>query len=296
MSDIRALLARRAIELADGVYPERDDKPAHSVEEWLRVCVSRLPDPAVYASGKFARQVNALEARVHDLDDAALRATMREVVARMQTRGLRDDLAAQAFARVREASRRVLGMRHHDVQIIAGWALLRGKVAEMATGEGKTLAATLSACTVAATGAAVHVVTVNDYLAGRDAESNAPLYRFFGLSVGCVQQGMPIDERQRQYACDVVYVSNKELTFDYLKDRIALGSLSAAQAKLRRLRDAHLAPHPILRGLHMAIVDEADSVLIDEARTPLIISETLPDELGEAIYHQSIELARQQVL
>lgn len=279
--------------MADGVYPERDDKPAHSVEEWLRAGVSHLPDPAVYASRKFVRQANALETRIRDLDDAALRNRMREVTAHMQIRGLRDDLVAQAFALVRETSRRILGMRHYDVQLLAGRALLRGKVAEMATGEGKTLAATLSACTVAATGAAVHVVTVNDYLAKRDAEGNEPLYRFFGLSVGAIEQGMPIDERQRQYACDVVYVSNKELTFDYLKDRIALGSLSAAQSKLRRLRDAHCAPHPILRGLHMAIVDEADSVLIDEARTPLIISETLPDELGEAVYCQSIELARQ---
>jgi preprotein translocase subunit SecA len=293
VSDVRALLAGRAIEMADGIYPERDDKPAHSVEEWLRACVSYLPDCAFHASGKFTRQVNMLDARLRGQDDDALRGAMLEIAARMQTCGLRDDLVAQAFARVREASRRVLEMRHYDEQLLAGRALLRGKVAEMATGEGKTLAATLSACTVAATGAAVHVVTVNDYLARRDAENNTPLYQFFGLSVGAVEQGMSIDERQRQYARDVVYVSNKELTFDYLKDHIALGSLSAAQLKLRRLQGMRAMPRPILRGLHMAIVDEADSVLIDEARTPLIISETLPGELGEAIYHQSIELARQ---
>jgi preprotein translocase subunit SecA len=218
---------------------------------------------------------------------------MRRTGALMRAQGLSDDLVIRAFALVREASGRVLGMRHHDVQLIAGRALLQGRIAEMATGEGKTLAATLSVCTAVAAGAAVHVVTVNDYLAGRDAAGNEALYTFFGLSVGVVEQEMPIDERQRQYARDVVYVSNKELTFDYLKDRIALGGLSAPQLKLRRLRGGHSAPRAILRGLHMAIVDEADSVLIDEARTPLIISETLPDELGEAVYQQAIALARQ---
>ena len=142
-------------------------------------------------------------------------------------------------------------------------------------------------------GAAVHVVTVNDYLAERDAEDNTPLFTFFGLTIGVVKQDMSIDERRALYGRNVVYVSNKELTFDYLKDRIALGATISSQLKLRRLSRGSGATDSILRGLHVAIVDEADSVLIDEARTPLIISETLPDDLGEDIYQQAISVAGQ---
>ncbi len=290
MSDARALLIGRGIEVADGAYLERADRPVHAVEEWLRAWMTLFGGTA-RRTGRFVRQVNALEAQVQAQDDDGLRGAMREVAARLQTQGLQEEWVAQSFALVREASRRILGMRHHDVQLLGSWVLLQGRIAEMATGEGKTLAATLAVCTAAAAGAAVHVVTVNDYLAERDAEDNAPLYAFFGLSLGVVKQDMPIDERRQQYACDVVYVSNKELTFDYLKDRIALGDISDAQLKLRRLRGGMAAPVSLLRGLHLAIVDEADSVLIDEARTPLIISETLPDDLDEAVYHEAIELA-----
>ncbi|GHU45683.1 hypothetical protein AGMMS50289_17370 [Betaproteobacteria bacterium] len=293
MFDARALLAGRDIEVADGAYLEQADPPAQAVEEWLRGWVARLPERRVSASGNFVQQVNALETEISAQSDDDLRRSLRGVAARMQLRGFRDELVARAFAIVREAAQRSLGMRHYDVQLLAGQALLRGRIAEMATGEGKTLAATLSVCTAAVGGVAVHVVTVNDYLAERDAKDNTPLYAFFGLSVGIIQQDMPIEDRRQQYACDVVYVSNKELTFDYLKDRIALGGISDAQLKLRRLRGAYAAPVSLLKGLHMAIVDEADSVLIDEARTPLIISETLPDELGAEIYHQAIDMARQ---
>jgi preprotein translocase subunit SecA len=135
------------------------------------------------------------------------------------------------------------------------------------------------------------VVTVNDYLATRDAEENEPLFTFLGFSAGNVKQGDEVPDRQIQYGRDIVYVSNKELTFDYLKDRISHGTVLHAHQKLRALFGARAATPPILRGLHVAIVDEADSVLIDEARTPLIISETLPDDLGREVYEQAIELA-----
>lgn len=293
MSDVRALLAGRGIEVGDGAYIERAEPPAHRLEEWLRALVARLARGTADRGGRFVRQVNALEDGFRAMDDEGLRAAMRMAARQMQKAGFRDDLVAQAFAAVREASRRILGMRHHDVQLLAGQAILRGRIAEMATGEGKTLAATLGVCTAAAAGAAVHVVTVNDYLAERDAEDNAPLYAFFGLSVGVVKQDMPIEDRRSKYAQDIVYVSNKELTFDYLKDRIAIGGLLASQIKLRRLQTARSTAASILRGLHVAIVDEADSVLIDEARTPLIISETLADDLGEEVYHQAIRLAGQ---
>lgn len=293
MSDVRALLVGRAIEVADGAYPERAEKPVHAVEEGLRALVTRFAGGTAKRSGHFVRQVNAQEDRIRAQDDDGLRTAMHVVVKRMQQEGFREELVAQAFALVREASQRVLGMRHHDVQLLAGQALLQGRIAEMATGEGKTLAATLAVCTAAAAGATVHVVTVNDYLAERDAENNAPLYAFFGLTPGIVKQDMQTEERRVQYAKDVVYVSSKELTFDYLKDRIALGGTSALQLKLRRLQRADPVPASILRGLHVAIVDEADSVLIDEARTPLIISETLPDELGKEVYHQALTVAHQ---
>lgn len=293
MSDARALLIGRGIELGDGAYLERSDQAVHAVEEWLRALVARLLGGKARRNSSFVRQVNAQEDEFKTLPDDTLRSAIREITTRMQTAGFREDLLARAFAIVREASRRTLGKRHHDVQLLAGQALLRGRIAEMATGEGKTLAATLGVCTAALAGAAVHVVTVNDYLAERDAEDNTPLFTFFGLSVGVVKQDMAIDDRRALYDRDVVYVSNKELTFDYLKDRIALGGTIASQLKLRRLGRGRGAASGILRGLHVAIVDEADSVLIDEARTPLIISETLPDDLGEEIYQQAIAVAGQ---
>jgi preprotein translocase subunit SecA len=293
VSDVRALLVGRGIEVGDGIYPERLPQPVSALEEWLRDWLVRIVPSKASRDSRFVRQVNAWEAQVTALPDQDLRTDMRQVAIAMQTAGLSEPLLTQAFALIREASRRTLGKRHHDVQILAGQALLRGQIAEMATGEGKTLAATLGVCTAALAGAAVHVVTVNDYLAERDAEENAPLYAFFGLTVGVVKQDMTIDDRRNEYAKPIVYVSNKELTFDYLKDRIALGAIPLSQLQLRRLRSLKSAASPILRGLQVAIVDEADSVLIDEARTPLIISETLPDDLSQDIYRQAIELAQQ---
>lgn len=290
MSDVRALLVGQSVTVGDGVYAERVQQPVHRVEEWLRALTARLTGGTAKRTGRFVRRVNALEDDARGKDDEGLRQTMRVVAKDMQKAGLRDDLLARAFALIREASRRTLGMRHHDVQLIAGQALLHGKIAEMATGEGKTLAGTLGVCTAALAGAAVHVVTVNDYLAERDAEDNTPLFAFFGLTVGVVKQDMPIEERRSLYAKDIVYVSNKELTFDYLKDRIALGATLAAQLRLRRLLRGRAASPLILRGLHVAIIDEADSVLIDEARTPLIISETWPDDLDKDVYYRAIGL------
>ncbi|HZX33538.1 MAG TPA: preprotein translocase subunit SecA [Rhodocyclaceae bacterium] len=291
MSDVRALITGRGIEVSDGAYLERLEQPDHQVEEWLRAAAARFVVGGTKRTGRFVDRVNALEESVRTRSDDGLRQGLQASAKQMQKFGFRDDLIAEAFAVIREASRRTLGKRHHDVQLLAGHTLLRGRIAEMATGEGKTLAATLGVCTAAAAGAAVHVVTVNDYLAERDAEENLPLYSFFGLEVGVVKQDMAPDDRRGEYAKDIVYVSNKELTFDYLKDRIALGATMASQLKLRRLQRSHSAPVSILRGLHVAIVDEADSVLIDEARTPLIISETLPDDLDQEVYRQALTLA-----
>jgi preprotein translocase subunit SecA len=297
MANVSALLKGRSLKVSDGVYLERAHEREPIFEEYLRALFARAPKLRSRAKRirKFVAAANAAEADIHVLSDQNLVADLSATCIEMRQEGLTDRLLARAFAAVREASLRTLGMRHHDVQLIGGWALLQGMIAEMETGEGKTLVATLAACTAAAAGASVHVITVNDYLAERDAKLNSPLYNFFKLRVGVVIQGLSPEQRRAEYACDVVYVSNKEVVFDYLKDRIATGEALATHYRLRRLYGAGQQPSVILRGLHVAIVDEADSILIDEARTPLIISETVADEHGGELYHTALGLARRLV-
>jgi preprotein translocase subunit SecA len=229
-----------------------------------------------------------------DLSDDELRGSTSELRALLQRDGFTDEAVARSFAVVREAATRTLGKRHFDVQLAGGWVLLHGMVAEMETGEGKTLVATLPACTAALMGVPVHIVTVNDYLASRDAGLMRPLYEFLGLSVGSVVSQMPAPEKQAAYRCDVTYCTNSQLVFDYLLDRITLGD----RDDRRRLQIERLGGRPdrrrqlLQRGLHFAIVDEADSVLVDEARTPLIISEPGVDELEQEIYGTAVDLAR----
>jgi preprotein translocase subunit SecA len=292
------LLRRGGIELGDSLYLERGDPREGKFEDFLRGVVSKLPRPelARWRLRRFVASVNAQETEVRALDDAGLLARFQLACRDMRRRGFEDALVARAFAVVRESSRRIFGMRHHDVQLIGGWALLQGRIAEMATGEGKTLVATLAACTAAGAGAAVHVITVNDYLATRDAESNLPLYAALKLSVGAISADVKPEQRREQYARDIVYVSNKEVVFDYLKDRLAAGGLAQSRLRIRKLRGGRAAPM-LLRGLHVAIVDEADSVLIDEARTPLILSETEePGEEEAALFNTAVRVARGLVL
>jgi preprotein translocase subunit SecA len=292
VSDVRALLAGRDLRLGDGPYLERLDARRSRWEDRLRALLDSRPRFDGRRVRAFLAATAAREDAARAASDQQVRERLNAVAHRMRLEGFVDAILPDAFALIREASRRTLGMRHHDVQLLAGRALLQGRLAEMSTGEGKTLAATLAACAAAATGAAVHVVTVNDYLAERDAEHNRPLFDFLGMSAGVVLQDMAVPDRRKAYACDIAYVSNKELTFDYLKDCIALGEVSLTQQRIRELAGGARGEPPILRGLHFAIIDEADSVLIDEASTPLIISETLPDDLDPAVYAQSVELAR----
>ncbi|TMH04897.1 MAG: preprotein translocase subunit SecA [Betaproteobacteria bacterium] len=204
---------------------------------------------------RVVEQVNALEPSFESLDDAALRAKTDEFKQRVAAGTALDDLLPEAFAAVREAGKRTLKMRHFDVQLIGGMALHDGKIAEMRTGEGKTLMATLPVYLNALAGKGVHVVTVNDYLARRDAEWMGRLYSFLGLTVGVNLPQMPREEKQAAYAADVTYGTNNEFGFDLLRDNMVYELADRVQ-----------------RGLHYAIVDEVDSILIDEARTPLIIS------------------------
>jgi preprotein translocase subunit SecA len=212
-------------------------------------------------------QVNALEPAINELSDEQLRAKTAEFKQRLANGETLDDLLPEAFAVVREAGRRVLNMRHFDVQLIGGAVLHKGKIAEMKTGEGKTLVATLPAYLNALEGKGVHVVTVNDYLARRDSEWMGKIYRFLGMTVGVIQHELNDAERQVAYAADITYGTNNEFGFDYLRDNMKF----------------ELA-HYVQRGHNFAIVDEVDSILIDEARTPLIISG--PAEESTDLYYE----------
>ncbi len=204
--------------------------------------------------------INELEPEVAALSDQDLRARTGAFRRQIADGASLDDILVPAFATVREAAKRTLGQRHFDVQLIGGMALHQGKIAEMKTGEGKTLVATLAVYLNALNGLGVHVVTVNDYLAGRDAEWMGAVYRFLGLTVGCIMHDMDDEQRKAAYACDVTYGTNNELGFDYLRDNMKMSREEMVQ-----------------RGHVFAIVDEVDSILIDEARTPLIISGPLDD-------------------
>jgi preprotein translocase subunit SecA len=290
--------ARQRIGVPNGAYPERHEPRegklerlcAHVVGPVLRQsCISGLGQQRVV--GAVAAHGSALQR----LETQKLHNTAAELRYRLRSEGFGMDAVAKAFALIREAAARVLDMRHFDGQVIGGWVLLNGMVAEMDTGEGKTLTATLPACTAALAGIPVHVVTVNDYLAGRDANLMKPIYQALGLTVGVITQGMDAQERHEAYACDVTYCTNKELVFDYLKDRIVLGHKAGRiHLQLERLSDkpARLSGL-LLRGLHFAIVDEADSVLIDEARTPLIISRGTNETVEQRVYQTALTIAAQ---
>src|SRR3989442_11571529 len=212
-------------------------------------------------------QVNALEPGVTALSDEQLRAKTAEFKQRVANGETLDQLMSEAFAVVREAGRRVLNMRHFDVQLIGGAVLHKGKIAEMKTGEGKTLVATLPAYLNALGDKGVHVVTVNDYLARRDSEWMGRVYRFLGMRVGVIQHELNDAERQVAYAADITYGTNNELGFDSLRDNMKFD-----------------LAHFVQRGHQFAIVDEVDSILIDEARTPLIISG--PAEESTDLYYE----------
>src|SRR6202165_65416 len=205
-------------------------------------------------------EINALEKELEALSDEALRARTDAFKQQVADGTSLDDILVPAFATCREAAKRTLGQRHFDVQLIGGMILHEGKIAEMKTGEGKTLVATLAVYLNALTGRGVHVVTVNDYLAKRDSEWMGQIYKFLGLSVGVIVHGLDDEQRKKAYDCDVTYGTNNELGFDYLRDNMKY-RLEA------RVHSGHI----------FAIVDEVDSILIDEARTPLIISGPLDD-------------------
>ena len=288
--------AAGAAVLGHGFYPEREEpretwldraarRPALWIERSLALRGARRFDAFVAA-------VNALGPEVDALGEEALRAQAAELRHRLRREGLAPPLVARGFALVRAAAARTVGMRHYDVQLAGGWILLDGRVAEMETGEGKTLTATLAAATAALAGIPTHVVTVNDYLAERDAAEMEPVYAALGLTVGCVTHQKPPPERVAAYRRDVTYCTNKDLAFDYLRDRLRLkGPPRSMRRAVGRVTGG--SEHELtLRGLHFAIVDEVDSVLVDEARTPLILSAERGDPGLQRLYREALEMAR----
>jgi preprotein translocase subunit SecA len=244
---------------------------------FARVIFGSSNDRSLKGYRRIVPQVNALEPTLAALTNDELRAKTEEFKGRILGGEALDNIMAEAFATVREASKRILGMRHFDVQLVGGLVLHSGRIAEMKTGEGKTLVATLPVYLNALSGRGVHVVTVNDYLARRDAETMGELYSFLGLSTGIIVHGMEDNQRRASYACDITYGTNNEFGFDYLRDNMKY-----------RLEDM------VQRDFHYAIVDEVDSILIDEARTPLIISG--PAEDSSDLYRQVDEVMVRLVL
>jgi preprotein translocase subunit SecA len=281
-----------------GNYPQRPPNDDNRFERALAGMVRTIRPPAAARRGSWRHFLRLVDTHSGSLKDAGknrLADHIENAKRHLHNDGLTQAAIARAFAVVREVADREIGMRHFDVQLIGGWIMMEGMLAEMRTGEGKTLTATLPACTAALTGIPVHVVSVNDYLVTRDAEEMGPVYRALGLTVGIITEEMEPDDRRKAYACDITYCSNKQLVFDYLKDKLALGSgdpglklklesLHSEQPRLDRL---------LLRGLYYAIVDEADSVLIDEARTPLILSAQTQSEEQVKVCRQALFLAGQ---
>lgn len=281
-----------------GAYPERDTTRPGRLEALWQGAAERVSAQRQRRGLRFqrlAREVQAHGSRYDTLGAQALKRQTDELRYGLRRGNWSRDLVAQTFALVRAVATQTLGLTPFDVQVMGGWVLLHGMVAEMHTGEGKTLTATFPACAMALAGVPVHIVTVNDYLAQRDAAAMGPLYQALGLRVGTVVHGMSLEARQAAYACDVTYCTNKELAFDYLKDRLVLGQQQSwLQLQVERVSGASARLHRLmLRGLHYAIVDEADSVLIDEARTPLIIASGAGNMPEQRAYQRAFQLATQ---
>ncbi|NNG00941.1 MAG: preprotein translocase subunit SecA [Desulfobacteraceae bacterium] len=282
--------------LIAGRYPQRLDPDTGWADRMIRSiqgALARLTIDHHAGLHRVAEAIGRQGKQLTGLSNTRLENMLVDLRRRFRSRGLSDPLCIQAFALIREVSFRTLHKRHYDSQLMGGWVMLHGQLAEMETGEGKTLTATLAAAALALAGVPVHVITVNEYLVQRDAVSMGPLYKALGLTVGFVTADMKVEQRRAGYACDITYCTNDQVAFDYLRDRLVLGNdhsqlrlqLESAHSRKTRLKQF------LLRGLCFAIVDEADSVLIDEARTPLILTRNIDSSEEHAIYRQALKLA-----
>ncbi len=283
--------------LLAGHYPQRRDSWPGALEAALRSIVS-APGVGLRAflkpPGLLVWRVNRRAKKLSKMTAPALLAERDRLREALYRKGLKSRLVAHSFALIREASYRQLGIRHFDEQLLGGWAIVNGRLAEMATGEGKTLTTLLPACTAAMAGIPVHVLTANDYLASRDHALLKPVYDWLGITSASIAGRVEIADRAKAYRCDVVHTTSQQVAFDYLRDRITMGrEIGALQVQFQRIADAQLRRPPalLLRGLCFAILDEADSLLIDEARTPLIISAARQGEDPNRFYNEVLEFA-----
>ncbi len=280
-----------------GSYPEQQEAYSSAFDQRInRWIFSRFTRrQARYKFTALLRHINQLEPSMQSCDEYSLQEKVQACRQRLLRQGLTSDQSvSECFALIREMSSRVLGMRHHDCQLQGGWYMLNGMVAEMQTGEGKTLTATLPVSVMALLGMPSHVITVNDYLAQRDADKLRPLYQALGLSVGVVTADMQVAEKQQAYACDITYCTNKTLVFDYLRDRMSLQNRNSDlrfSVETLFMGGQNHDRQLLLRGLCFALLDEADSILIDEARTPLIISGQGDSFQQENFYQEAYQLA-----
>ena len=281
-----------------GQYPIKKQKKT----SWLDSSMSRINKlssnvfkPQAKTNKMMLSRVHASHKIIQTLSDAVLDKWIIDIKCQLHRKGLKDELICRAFAIIKEVAKRELNMSHYDSQLTGGWIMMQGKIAEMQTGEGKTLTATLPVGCGAMANMPVHVITVNDYLVERDAELMRPVYERLGLTVGCVIDGMSDEERQQAYRCDITYCTSKQLVFDYLRDRLTLKKFTTElDLKISSLYNrTPVQDKLLLRGLSFAIVDEVDSVFIDEARTPLILSSKSENNQQEELHREAIWLARQ---
>jgi preprotein translocase subunit SecA len=281
-----------------GIYPQRTESDLTEFEHNATVLFDKIRQK--FSKNRFDQNDLVKKVEQHGeilrmCSEEALTLSILDLRGKLVRYGLTDELTAQAFATIRETAGRILGKRHFDVQLWGGWLMMNGMLAEMATGEGKTLTTTLPACTAAMAGIPVHVITANDYLAARDAETMRPLYQRLGLTGSAVVDGMEKKQRRKSYQCHIVHTTNKQIAFDYLRDRLEIGKdigpLKFQLQQTRRVLENDKAEPLLLKGLCFALIDEADSVLIDEAKTPLIITKTKSSEEAPGTYSDALYLA-----
>lgn len=276
--------------LSHGMYPER-----HTSDKKKKVKLS------LKKAEKFVTTVNGHEKKNRASNDKQLQEQLVTLKIQLKSQGLAPDLVAKSFALIRELSFRRLAMRHHDEQLLAGWALINGMLAEMQTGEGKTLTATLAAGTTGLAGIPTHIMTSNDYLVTRDAAKMGPLYKLLGLNIGVITENTATAARRHAYAKNITYGTATQIAFDYMQDHMLIGKVHPLHLQADTFYNASPVKTKLrLRGLCYAIVDEADSIFIDEARTPLIISKTVNNEekdqnkLYETVLKLAIQLEEHQ--
>ena len=279
-----------------GRYPQQRNADLGALATWVKQNINTVKFYWQKQKIKplfIVKKVNQHEQQLQHFFTQELQTHIQQLKNNLHRQGLTEKLIIEAFSSIRETAWRTLGKRHYDVQLLGGWAMMNGMIAEMATGEGKTLTATLPACTAAMAGIPVHVITSNDYLAKRDQELLQPLYQQLGLTSSYVIDGMEIADRQNAYECNIVHSTSQQITFDYLRDRIATGNHTGPLSmQFKQIQDEQTQQSSLLlKGLCFAIIDEADSVLIDEARTPLIISKPLSGQESEQTYYDALFLA-----